>query len=143
MVKKNEKYIIGDLVIWEHYWSKRNYVAEIIEIGETQCYIRFSPSKGFSGIEGNIRLKTLKPIPLTMEILEHNGFTVGNYNEWSNPKCDFLHFVIDSLDENKWSVYARRAEDEVQLTTIKYVHELQHLLFGLDINIKIEINESL
>ena len=139
----NEKYIIGDLVRWEHYWSKRDYVAEIIEIGETQCYVQFSPSKGLSGIEGHIRLKSLKPIPLTMEILEHNGFTVGNYNEWNNPKCNFLHFVIDSLDENKWSVYARRTKDEVQLTTIKYVHELQHLLFGLDINIKIEINESL
>lgn len=87
-------------------------------------------------IEGDLIL-------FTMEILEYNGFTVGNYNEWSNPKCNFLHFVIDSSDKNKWSVFARRAEGEVRLTTIKYVHELQHLLFGLGINIKVEINETL
>ena len=132
-----EKYIIGDLILHTTETGEGR-VGEILRENKNSCLVKFKNS-----IMETIFKETLKPISLTMEILEHNGFTVGNYNEWSNPKCSFLHFVIDSLDENKWSVYARRTKDEVQLTTIKYVHELQHLLFGLDINIKIEINESL
>lgn len=85
-----------------------------IEIGD--CF-EFSEGRGqISLIYGDTvtigtyqpNIVELKSISLTMEILGHNGFTVGNYNEWSNPKCDFLHFVIDNSDKNKWSVYTRR-----------------------------------
>lgn len=135
------KYIQGDLVTWNS-WEGNEHVVEIIGTTTYHCCVKYSPG-GFLRVENDIRMNSVKPIPLTMEILEYNGFTVGNYNEWNNPQCSFLHFVIDSLDKNKWVVYARRTEDEVQLASIKYVHELQHLLFGLGININIEINESL
>lgn len=127
----------GDFVIWNG-WKGKEYVAEINALRPYYCDIKFSPN-GFPYIEDNISMGNIKPIPLTMEILEKNGFTVGNYNEWNNPQCSFLHFAIDSSVKNKWIVYARRTKDEVQLAAIKYVHELQHLLFGLDIDIKIEI----
>lgn len=79
----------------------------------------------------------VEPIPLTMEILEKNGFTVGNYNEWSNHCCSFLHFVIDNFEKNEWGVYVRKTADEIHLTTIRYVHELQHLLYTLDVHCNI------
>lgn len=81
----------------------------------------------------------LEPIPLTMEILEKNGFTVGNYNEWANPICDFIHFSIYNYKKKEWGVYARGTTEKVCLTTIKYVHEFQHLLWALGLNDKIKV----
>lgn len=81
----------------------------------------------------------LEPIPLTMEILEKNGFTVGNYNEWANPICDSIHFSIYNYKKKEWGLYARGAMEEVCLTTIKYVHEFQHLLWAVGLDIKIKV----
>lgn len=79
----------------------------------------------------------IEPLPLTIEILEKNEFTIGNYNEWSNPCCSFLHFVIDNLETNEWGVYARETMYEVHIATIRYVHELQHLLYALNVHCNI------
>lgn len=82
-------------------------------------------------------IAALEPIPLTIEMLENNGFTVGNYNEWSNPICSFLHFSIDNYEKKEFGVYARETMEEVYLTTIKYVHEFQHILYALNVHCNI------
>jgi len=65
----------------------------------------------------------IRPILLTPEILEKNGWKKHVFGSWENGKL--------SLD----TVAAAFAFDTGNFwVKIKYVHELQHLLFGLGIN---------
>jgi hypothetical protein len=82
------------------------------------------------------------PIPLTPEILEKNGWKLHKHHE------------RNSYDDVSWSSYHKPAETNISLrfyqeekafflflyeqeiseTPIRYIHQLQHLLFGLGIN---------
>ncbi len=78
----------------------------------------------------------IKPIPLTANILTANGFR----KQW-----DYI-FTIPANKPNELWLWDKDGEWEVTynnndlLTTIRFVHELQHLLWalGLDDNLKIE-----
>lgn len=78
----------------------------------------------------------IKPIPLTSAILTANGFR----QQW-----DYI-FTIAATKPNELWLWDKDGEWEVTynnndlLTTIRFVHELQHLLWalGLDDNLKIE-----
>ena len=105
--------------------------------GQGQISLIYGDTVIIDGYQLNIA--ELEPIPLTIEILEKNGFTIGNYNEWTNPICDFIHFSIYNYKKKEWGFYARGAMEEVCLTTIKYVHEFQHLLWALGLNDKIKV----
>ena len=82
------------------------------------------------------------PIPLTPEILEKNGWKLHKHHE------------RNSYDDVSWSSYHKPAETNISLrfyqeekafflflyaqeiseTPIRYIHQLQHLLYGLGIN---------
>lgn len=96
-----------------------------------------------------INVNEIEGIPLTKEILEKN--------EWKLHK----HRKRDSYDGVSWSSYRKPEETNISLrfypeekafflflytqeiseTPIRYVHQFQHLLFGLELNSKIEIYE--
>ena len=82
------------------------------------------------------------PIPLTPEILEKNGWKLHKHHD------------RNSYDDVSWSSYHKPAETNISLrfyqeekafflflyaqeiseTPIRYIHQLQHLLYGLGIN---------
>ena len=82
------------------------------------------------------------PIPLTPEILEKNGWKLHKHHE------------RNSYDDVSWRSYHKPAETNISLrfyqeekafflflyeqeiseTPIRYIHQLQHLLYGLGIN---------
>lgn len=92
-------------------------------------------------------VKDIVPIPLTPEILEKNG--------WKLHK----HHKRDSYDDVSWSSYHKPAEtnislifypeekafflflyaEEISETPIRYIHQLQHLLFGLGLKQEMEV----
>lgn len=80
--------------------------------------------------------KDIKPIPLTADILTANGF---------RPQWDYI-FTFPANKPNELWLWDKDGEWEVTynnndlLTTIRFVHELQHLLWalGLDDNLKVE-----
>lgn len=87
------------------------------------------------------------PIPLTPEILEKNGWKLHKHHE------------RNSYDDVSWSSYHKPAETNISLrfyqeekafflflyaqeiseTPIRYIHQLQHLLYGLGINHEMEV----
>lgn len=87
------------------------------------------------------------PIPLTPEILEKNGWKLHKHHE------------RNSYDDVSWSSYHKPAETNISLrfyqeekafflflyeqeiseTPIRYIHQLQHLLFGLGINHEMDV----
>lgn len=138
VINFNPKYIPGDIVY--------NHKKEIIRI--TSSYLK--GTKLFYYRDGNygwIREEAIKPIPLIPEILEKNGWKLHKHHE------------RNSYDDVSWSSYHKPAETNISLifyqeekaffpflyaqeiseTPIRYIHQLQHLLFGLELNSEMEV----
>ena len=93
----------------------------------------------------------LKPIPLTPEILEKNGWAkevmsrgVKN-SHWVYTKPDieeygYFPIYIEKGIGDEFDVYPFTDNNVcTQIAYIKYVHQLQHLLFGLGLNSEMEV----
>jgi hypothetical protein len=92
---------------------------------------------------------SIVPIPLTPEILEKNGwdkeekdgsvfslsevFMGGDKNEEGNYTCFQLYY------QNKTDGWVIDMRGEPLKFEVRYIHELQHLFFGLGINHEMEV----
>lgn len=96
-------------------------------------------------------IKDIAPIPITPEILEKNGWVkevmsrgVKN-RHWVYTKPDieeygYFPIYIEKGIGDEFDVYPFTDNNVcTQIAYIKYVHELQHLLFGLGINHEMEV----
>lgn len=79
-----------------------------------------------------VYFKDIIPIPLTTEILEKNGW---EHNDDIYFK-EFPHRKLVIMDE---SAYIINECCSMFLCQAKFVHELQHLLFGLDISHEMKV----
>lgn len=99
----------------------------------------------------SISNNAVRPIPLTPEILEKNGWKkevmsrgVKN-SHWVYTKPDieeygYFPIYIEKGIGDEFDVYPFTDNNVCkQIAYIKYVHELQHLLFGLGINHEMEV----
>lgn len=87
-----------------------------------------------SNITSTISNNTIRPIPLTSEILEKNGWR--SINGKYALKIKNANYVVLEFTED--GIYTYINENTI-LFTIKYIHELQHLLFGLGLNSEMEV----
>ena len=126
-----QKYIDGDLVIYTSLLKEP--VAEICEVRETSYLIRF-----MNGNFAKVTSKEIKPIPLTQEILEKNGWKKSKIND-----CTYFYYkdglflTYTSKDDKFWF-------DDFDYSSsicveLPYIHSLQHLLFGLGLNSEMEV----
>lgn len=96
----------------------------------------------------SISNNAVRPIPLTSEILEKNGwekgkdgsdfsfpeaFMGGDENDEDNYTCFQLYY------QNKKDGWVIDMRGEPLKFGVHYVHELQHLFFGLGINHEMEV----
>lgn len=129
------KYIPGDLC------TVKGKVESVCEVDRDNDFSITTDQHPF------IRLSEVKPIPLTPEILEKNGWKLHKHHE------------RNSYDDVSWSSYHKPAETNISLrfyqeekafflflyaqeiseTPIRYVHQLQNLLFGLRLNSEMEV----
>ena len=112
-----KKYIVGDLVRYTSLCKEP--VAEICEVCETSYLIRF-----MSGHFARVTNEEIKPLPLTTKILEKNGWKKDDAT-WIFKKGNISIFIL--LDDETYAVYLLG----VRVLEFHFVHELQHLLFGL------------
>lgn len=138
VINFNPKYIPGDIVY--------NHKKEIIRI--TSSYLKGTKLFYYrDGENGWIREDAIKPIPLIPEILEKNGWKLHKHHE------------RNSYDDVSWSSYHKPAETNISLifyqeekaffpflyaqeiseTPIRYIHQLQHLFFGLGVKHEMEV----
>lgn len=82
----------------------------------------------------SISNNAIRPIPLTPEILEKNGWK--SINGKYALKIKNANYVVLEFTEDGIYTYIN---ENTMLFTIKYIHELQHLLFGLGINHEMEV----
>ena len=128
-------YIPGDLVY--------NHKGEVIRI--TSSYLKgtrlfYYKTDEIGGSIGCILEEALKPIPLTPEILEKNGWKKKMYCDW----CHYLPIEGNILYLSKgigidgaFSVGV--GQDMSYIASISFVHQLQHLFFSLNINYEMEM----
>lgn len=125
VINFNPKYIPGDIVY--------NHKKEIIRI--TSSYLKGTKLFYYRDGEcGWIREDAIKPIPLTPEILEKNGWK--SINGKYALKIKNANYVVLEFTEDGIYIYIN---ENTMLFTIKYIHELQHLLFGLGLNSEMEV----
>lgn len=82
----------------------------------------------------SISNNAVRPIPLTPEILEKNGWK--SINGKYALKIKNANYVV--LEFTEYGIYTYINENTM-LFTIKYIHELQRLLFGLGLNSEMEV----
>lgn len=74
----------------------------------------------------------LKKIPLTFDVLKKNGWEIDGdvaWKEYPQVKLTIMKGVASAINESC----------AIRLRSVKYVHDLQHLLFGLGISNKLNI----
>lgn len=126
-----QKYIVGDLVRYTSLYKEP--VAEICEVRETSYLIRF-----MNGNFAKVTSKEIKPIPLTKEILKKNGWKKSKIND-----CAYFYYK-DGLFLTYTSKDGKFWFDDFDYSSsicveLPYVHSLQHILFGLNINHEMEV----
>ena len=88
----------------------------------------------------SISNNTVRPIPLTSEILEKNGWRTQNrWYYYLDVAEGFISYIgIDFKHKsNKGHLYVEI--DGNNMVEIQYCHELQHFLFGLGLNSEMEV----
>lgn len=81
-----------------------------------------------------VYFKDIIPIPITPEILEKNGWKSIN-GKYALKIKNANYLVLDFTEDGIYTYINERT----MLFVIKYVHELQHLLFGLELNSEMEV----
>lgn len=89
----------------------------------------------------NLYKHQIVPIPITPEILEKNGWNKEpsenvTWYKYSTDKS-YLYICKDSFNNKDWLVCV--ALDKHYVANINYVHQLLHLLFGLGLNLEMEV----
>lgn len=141
------KYIPGDLAMINGDIVKIMAVCFNYNLNIIQNYDVMFPNGNIYKYEA----ESLKEIPLTPEILEKNGWKkevmsrgVKN-SHWVYTKPDieeygYFPIYIEKGIGDEFDVYPFTGNNVcTQIAYIKYVHQLQHLLFGLGINHEMEV----
>lgn len=126
------KYIPGDLAMVGNdivkFMTRRvNYFLKI-----TDYDVEFS--------NGNVyrySSNELKPIPLTPEILQKNGWKEDGGWFRLNTQRAYLYITKDEKVDDEFLVCV--GDDKNNLASVSFVHELQHLLYGLKLNSEMEV----
>ena len=125
------EYIHGDLV--SVYVGIKKFIVKVIGVeneNEVLLYqIKFPNGEIQYADNGNI-----VPIPLTSEFLKKNGWRTINHKYFIKIKSA-NYLVLDFTEDGIYTYI----NENIMLFVIKYVHELQHLLFGLGLNSEMEV----
>ena len=138
-----QKYIEGDIVMYD------NKVMAIKEPRDGSHFDLSCPKEGL--VYCFVSVEDIVPIPITQEILEKNGWVkevmsrgIKN-SHWVYTKPDIEYYgyfpiYIEKGIGDEFDVYPFTGNHVcTQIAYIKYVHQLQNLLFGLGINHKMEV----
>lgn len=122
-----QKYIKGDIVIYN------NKIHIIMDTLGVNCY-------ELSYVEHSVHQLEISGTPLTLEILKKNGWKKKMYCDW----CYYLPIEGNLLYLAKGTgidgaFSACVGQDMSYIASINFVHQLQHLLFGLGLNSEMEV----
>lgn len=134
------EYIPGDLVKFAtNTYTIINFEENFLH--KKVCYALVSTNSTKTALVAD---RDILPIPLTPEILEKNGWEIEDVNPH-----DFSNFVSKGIMyraiKDKEILFFQKGASVFtcplnwRKIEIRYVHQLQHLLFGLGINHEMEV----
>lgn len=84
-----------------------------------------------------VDIDEIKPIPITVEIQKKNGWKKEMYHDWYYlPLERTLLYIIEGIG-GAWSVEV--GLNMSYIANISFVHQLQHLFFGLGVKHEMEV----
>lgn len=114
---------IGD---WVSYEGKPFQIYDMTRQGDVVWY-----DEGAS----SVLMEEIEPIPLTEEILEKNGWKEEAANDWWNKEIPILNMYYSNSSDMYvvyFALHYQADKDKIaEIHTIRYVHQLQHLLWAL------------
>lgn len=116
-----QEYIKGDIVMYD---NKIHTIMDTLELNNYEL----------SYISHQVHQLELSGVPITPEILEKNGWR--SINGKYALKIKNANYVVLEFTEDGIYTYIN---ENTMLFTIKYIHELHHLLFGLGLNSEMEV----
>ena len=142
-----QEYIPGDLVKFAtNTYTIINFEENFLH--SKICYALISTNSTKTALVAD---RDILPIPLTPEILEKNGWkkevmsrgVKNSHMVYTKPDIEeygYFPIYIEKGIGDEFDVYPFTNNHVcTQIAYIKYVHQLQHLLFGLGINSEIEV----
>lgn len=125
-----QEYIVNDIVMYDN---------KIMVVKEPRDGIHFDlscPKEGL--VYCFVSVEDIKPVVLTTNILEKNGWKKSKIND-----CAYFYYK-DGLFLTYTSKDGKFWFDDFDYSSsicveLPYVHSLQHLLFGLEINQEMEV----
>lgn len=93
--------------------------------------------KGYLLGDSGAWIKDIVPIPITPKILEKNGWKKDSKWHHLKTRRAYLYTIQDAGQPDEFLICA--GTDKHNLTSVSFVHELQHILFGLGINNNMEV----
>lgn len=93
---------------------------------------------GFLFCDSGAWVKDIVPIPLTLDMLKKNGWKFDG-NDWYRlpTKRAYLYIAKDTRANDEFLVCVDLCRHN--LASVSFVHQLQHLLFGLGLNSEMEV----
>nr|DAU90011.1 MAG TPA: hypothetical protein [Caudoviricetes sp.] len=135
-----QEYIVNDIVMYD------NKVMVVKEPRDGNHFDLYCPKERL--VYCLVDIDEIKPVSLTPEILEKNEWkrNGGQYSFTFKPyvgdKVEYIGFFIEMFkdvhDMLKYRYFQITHENKV-IYGCFYVHEIQHLLFGLGINLEMEV----
>ena len=119
-----QKYIEGDIVMYN------NKIMVVKEPRDGSHFDLFSPKERL--VYNLVDIENIKPVRLTPEILEKNGWEHKDDIYFK----EFPHRKLVIMDENAYIINECCL---MFLCPAKFVSQLQHLLFGLGLNSEMEV----
>ena len=126
------KYIEDDIVKYN------DKIMVIKEPRDGSHFDLFCPQEG--SVYCLVDVEEIKPIPITVEILEKNGWKKKMYCDWCHYlpiEGNILYIARGIGIDGAFSVGVGQGMSYI--TSISFVHQLQHLLFGLGLNSEMEV----
>ena len=122
-----QKYIVGDVVMYD------NKIMVIKEQRDGSHFDLFCPKEGL--VYRLVDIDEIKPIPITSEILEKNGWMLYRmFYRFISKEC--LKLRLLKFDNYSWDACIGGNVIRINMCSVS---DLQHLLFGLGLNSEMEV----
>lgn len=136
---KEVKYIPGDLIKSDRIPNSIWKIEEVLQDKYWEALYRCVDARNDICCT-NLYKHRIVPIPITKEILEKNGWNTQNgWFYYLDVRKGFISCIdIDFQHKSGRGKLLVKLNND-SLLEIEYVHQLQHLLFGLGLNLEMEV----
>ena len=124
-----QEYIKGDIVMYD---NKIHTIMDTLGVNNYEL----------SYVEHPVHQLELSGVPVTPEILKKNGWKKEMYHDWRHyiPIERNLLYLSRCADRDRDGAFAVCVGLNMShIAYISFVHQLQHLLFGLGLNSEMEV----